>query len=500
MAHNTSAPALTPGNVIYLYGVLRDAIGVGKQTFITHVEAALADKRLTADDLGFDSTQALLEALGDGVKLTIFKGGRLYATLVAQPDWDAALEAASKKPDQKSTAKGNKPWKRKKGNKAIKPCCPKRVKREKQPDPQLEAPESLGAVPNAGVPAPQTAAEDSEAVKEPKLRNGNFSFDDTVEPAVDASLAKIDFVPDEGSAEPPAGQEDPVTPDDAPSIAVVVTYDPYTGNEEETVLTSTPGATSAPATAQPDVFIGQAAMCPPPAPKQDNVTKNDVPTGSKHAARTASETHANMAVDPRPASKSPHAAAAAPKPAGASASIPAAAPASGPAPASVPASAPAPASDPVLATTPDSTPATMSDPAPAATPAASPISTTVGASAPETKPMSTPAPKLPADLPVDFTSEVYCPAKILHELTLLYPLGADVLGIIGEYFQLACDRGDVEANRRRATFPIRYLEGRSRITALVRLVRRTPSAMGPLWAIDAVDTAGDSGAGDQECS
>lgn len=114
--------------------------------------------------------------------------------------------------------------------------------------------------------------------------------------------------------------------------------------------------------------------------------------------------------------------------------------------------------------------------------------------------MSTPAPKLPADLPVDFTSEVYCPAKILHELTLLYPLGADVLGIIGEYFQLACDRGDIEANRRRATFPIRYLEGRTRITALIRLVRRTPSAMGPLWAIDAVDTPGESGANDQECS
>lgn len=486
MAHNTSAPALTPGNVIYLYGVLRDAIGVGKQTFITHVEAALADKRLTADDLGFDSTQSLLESLGDGVKLTIFKGGRLYATLVAQPDWDAALEAASKKPDQKSTAKGNKPWKRKKGNKAIKPCCPKRVKREKQPDPQLEAPESLGAVPDAGVPAPQTAAEEPESVEEPKLRNDNLSFGDTVESVLDASLAKIDFVQDEGSAEPPAGQEDPVTPDDAPSIAVVVTYDPYTGNEEETVLTSTPGVTGAAAASQPDVFIGQAAMCPPPAPKQENATKNDVPTGSKRAARTASETHANMAVEPQPASKSPRVAAAAPKPAGASASIPVAAPASGPAPASAPASAPAPASG--------SAPASAT----AATPA--PISTTAGASAPETKPMSTPAPKLPADLPVDFTSEVYCPAKILHELTLLYPLGADVLGIIGEYFQLACDRGDVEANRRRATFPIRYLEGRSRITALIRLVRRKPSAMGPLWAIDAVDTPGESGADDQECS
>ena len=456
MAHNTSAPALTPGNVIYLYGVLRDAIGVGKQTFITHVEAALADKRLTADDLGFDSTQALLEALGDGVKLTIFKGGRLYATLVAQPDWDAALEAASKKPDQNSTAKGNKPWKRKKGNKAIKPCCPKRVKREKQPDPQLEAPESLGAVPNAGVPAPQMAAEEPESGEEPKLHNDNLSFGDTVEPALDTNLAKIDFVQDEGLMEPPTGQEDPVTPDDAPSIAVVVTYDPYTGNEEETVLTSTPGVANAAAAAQPDVFIGQAAMCPPPAPKQENATKNDVPTGSKRAARTESETHANMAVEPQPAS------------------------------------------DPVLATAPDSTPATASDPVLATAPA--PISMPAGASAPETKPMSTPAPKLPADLPVDFPSEVYCPAKILHELTLLYPLGADVLGIIGEYFQIACDRGDVEANRRRATFPIRYLEGRSRITALIRLVRRTPSAMGPLWAIDAVDTPGGPGADDQECS
>lgn len=498
MAHNTSAPALTPGNVIYLYGVLRDAIGVGKQTFITHVEAALADKRLTADDLGFDSTQALLEALGDGVKLTIFKGGRLYATLVAQPDWDAALEAASKKPDQKSTAKGNKPWKRKKGNKAIKPCCPKRVKREKQLDPQLEAPESLGAVPNAGVPAPQTAAEEPESDEEPKLRNDNFSFDDTVESALDASLAEIDFVQDEGSAEPPAGQEDPVTPDDAPSIAVVVTYDPYTGNEEETVLTSTPGATSAAAAAQADVFIGQAAMCPPPAPKQENATKNNVPTGSKHADRTASDTHANTAAEPQPTSKSPRAAAAAPKPADASASIPVAAPASG----SAPASAPAPASDPALATVPASVPAPapVSNPVLAPAPAPAPISTLAGASAPETKPVSTPAPKLPADLPVDFTSEVYCPAKILHELTLLYPLGADVLGIIGEYFQLACDRGDIEANRRRATFPIRYLEGRSRITALIRLVRRTPSTMGPLWAIDAIDTPGESGAYGQECS
>ncbi len=486
MAHNTSAPALTPGNVIYLYGVLRDAIGVGKQTFITHVEAALADKRLTADDLGFDSTQALLEALGDGVKLTIFKGGRLYATLVAQPDWDAALEAASKKPDQKSTAKGNKPWKRKKGNKAIKPCRPKRVKREKQPDPQLEAPESLRAVPNAGVPAPQTTAEEPASDEEPKLRNDNFSFDDTVESALDASLAEIDFVQDEGSAEPPAGQEDPVTPDDAPSIAVVVTYDPYTGNEEETVLTPTPGATSAAAAAQADVFIGQAAMCPPPAPKQENATKNDVPTGSKRTDRTASDTHANTAAEPQPASKSAHAAAAAPKPADASASIPVAAPASGS----------APASDPALATVRASVPA----PVPVSNPVLAPISTLAGASAPETKPVSTPAPKLPADLPVDFTSEVYCPAKILHELTLLYPLGADVLGIIGEYFQLACDRGDIEANRRRATFPIRYLEGRSRITALIRLVRRTPSTMGPLWAIDAIDTPGESGAYGQECS
>ncbi len=93
MATKVPAPQLTPNNRIYLYQLLSRELGCGKQTFMPAVEEALARERMTSDDLGFDSTRALLEALEEFVKLTVFKGGRIYATVMAQPAWDEALAA-----------------------------------------------------------------------------------------------------------------------------------------------------------------------------------------------------------------------------------------------------------------------------------------------------------------------------------------------------------------------------------------------------------------------
>ena len=81
-----------------MYRLLRDQLGCGKQTFITRVDEVLAQDRLTAEDLGFDSTLQLLEALGaDVVKITLFKGGRAYATVLPREDWDKALAAPETK-------------------------------------------------------------------------------------------------------------------------------------------------------------------------------------------------------------------------------------------------------------------------------------------------------------------------------------------------------------------------------------------------------------------
>ena len=90
MSKTIVRPTLSLGNHIYLYRLLRDAIGCGKQTFMTQVEEALAAGDMAAYDLGFESTRELLEELDDCIKLTVFKGGRLYATVIANEAWDAA--------------------------------------------------------------------------------------------------------------------------------------------------------------------------------------------------------------------------------------------------------------------------------------------------------------------------------------------------------------------------------------------------------------------------
>ena len=100
MSKTIVKPTLSLGNHIYLYRLLRDAIGCGKQTFMTQVEEALVAGDMAAYDLGFESTRELLEELDDCIKLTVFKGGRLYATVIANEAWDTALAKARTSPRQ----------------------------------------------------------------------------------------------------------------------------------------------------------------------------------------------------------------------------------------------------------------------------------------------------------------------------------------------------------------------------------------------------------------
>ncbi len=135
MSKTIVRPTLSLGNHIYLYCLLRDAIGCGEQTFMTQVEEALAAGDMAAYDLGFESTRELLEELDDCIKLTVFKGGRLYATVIANDAWDAAL---AKGEDKLKAAKGAKQSykKKKRGEKDLKAVRPKHVKR---PEPVVEA-------------------------------------------------------------------------------------------------------------------------------------------------------------------------------------------------------------------------------------------------------------------------------------------------------------------------------------------------------------------------
>ena len=258
MSKTIVRPTLSLGNHIYLYRLLRDAIGCGKQTFMTQVEEALAVGDMTAYDLGFESTRELLEELDDCIKLTVFKGGRLYATVIANEAWDAALAKGEDKP---KAAKGAKQSykKKKRGEKDLKAVRPKHVKRpepeamveaapEPEPETEIEVAIEVTAEAETGI----AATTDPEVISEQEATvELNEAPKSTTEEAADqpepAAFQNSDVFGDEAEddqSDEPADQDatestpEPETPQ--PAISLTVVYDPENANAGITTMASTP--------------------------------------------------------------------------------------------------------------------------------------------------------------------------------------------------------------------------------------------------------------------
>lgn len=284
MARTVDTPTLTQNNRIYLYRLLSHELGCGKQVFLPTVESALAGDRMTAEDLGYESTRALLEALDEFVKLTIFKGGRIYATVIAQPVWDEALAALESGSSAKSDggSKSGKPWKRKKADKALKPVRPKRVKR---PEPAYdaavpEAPESAKG--NASAQAvPENTAQistDQETVAEPERATAAQETSSGAErtPAHQDALTEPKRIADERTS--PAGAvHDKVAPSDTAST------------EQATDAPGKPAGTGrlAPGQAAQEAVVEQAAA-DGAAPDGTNDAADDPEQTSPHDAALTS--------------------------------------------------------------------------------------------------------------------------------------------------------------------------------------------------------------------
>ncbi len=126
-------PKINPGNRLYLYQLLSRELGVGKQTLLPRAEEVLTADGLCVEDLGCESTRELCEQLGEFVKLTVFKKGYVYATVLTNEEYDKALEALDRE-GAKTT--GNKPWKRRRGAKALKPVKPRHIEKAVEPEPE----------------------------------------------------------------------------------------------------------------------------------------------------------------------------------------------------------------------------------------------------------------------------------------------------------------------------------------------------------------------------
>lgn len=429
MSKTIVRPTLSLGNHIYLYRLLRDAIGCGKQTFMTQVEEALAAGDMTAYDLGFESTRELLEELDDCIKLTVFKGGRLYATVIANDAWDTALAKGEDKP---KAAKGAKQSykKKKRGEKDLKAVRPKHVKRpepeamvEAAPEPEPETEIEVAIEVTAEAETEIAATTDSEVISEQEATvELNEAPKSTTEEAADqpepSAFQNSDVFGDEAEddqSDEPADQDatestpEPETPQ--PAISLTVVYDPENANAGITTMASTP-------------IEAKSSV------ENENATQVELDTATANAPAIVES--ADSAAMPKVGTES------------------------------------------VLGTEPvpvvEVTPVNEQAFAPAMVPTPAPV-----------------APAIPEDFPIDFATEVFCPGPLLHQLSTYLPYGADTLGIVGEYYWIARERGTIEAARNRASFPLRYTQAGERREVAVRIRRNTAGGLGSTWAIDKVE-------------
>lgn len=418
MSKTIVKPTLSLGNHIYLYRLLRDAIGCGKQTFMTQVEEALAAGDMVAYDLGFESTRELLEELDDCIKLTVFKGGRLYATVIANEAWDAALAKGEDKPKAVKGAKQSYK-KKKRGEKDLKAVRPKHVKRA-EPEPVAETGIEAAIEVTAEAETEIAATTDPEVMSEQEATAElNEAPKSTTEEAANQpetpAFQNSDVFGDEAEDDQPDDQDaiestpEPETP--KPAISLTVVYDPENANAGITTMASTPieAKSSVENENAPQVELDTAAVDAPA-----------IVESADSAAMPKVGTESVLGTEPAP----------------------------------------------VVEVTPVNEQAF----APAMVPAPAPA-----------------APTIPEDFPIDFATEVFCPGPLLHQLSTYLPYGADTLGIVGEYYWIARERGTIEAARNRAIFPLRYTQAGERREVAVRIRRNTTGGLGAAWTIDKVE-------------
>ena len=369
MSKTIVKPTLSLGNHIYLYRLLRDAIGCGKQTFMTQVEEALAAGDMVAYDLGFESTRELLEELDDCIKLTVFKGGRLYATVIANEAWDAALAKGEDKP---KAAKGAKQSykKKKRGEKDLKAVRPKHVKRpepeamvEVVPEPEPETEIEVAIEVTAEAETEIAATTDPVVISEQEATAElNEAPKSTAEEAANLSETPAFQNSDVFGNEAEDDQSDEPTEQDAAEAASEPRYRslPSRSRSSMTPRTQTPASL-------PCIHAHRAK----PSVENENATQVEVETAAADAPVTVEPADSTIKPDSTPE--------------------------------------PAPVIKSVPTSACDQIPAPAPAPAPAAAPTPAPA-----------------APAIPKDFPVDFTTEIFCPGPLLHQLST-YLLRADTL-------------------------------------------------------------------------
>ena len=255
---------LTDANKLYLYRLLSNTLGIGRQAFLPRAVEALEAEGITPEGLGHTTAQDLFTALDGVCELTVFKGGRFYVTVTRNETFDAALAAGDE--SKKSIGKG-KPWKRKKG--ALKPVRPK-MRELKNTEEPIETPsteEVEEAV--AAVEAEQTQS--MALVEENVPAAPKATVAGVLQETIEKASAEATASPDVAEANSPQAD---ATASDAPAIPSILEQiaaqaAEFESSQEETVvanaaLETTHADEAAPAPAVPAAPVSTVPAAPVP--------------------------------------------------------------------------------------------------------------------------------------------------------------------------------------------------------------------------------------------
>lgn len=248
---------ITAGNALYLYRLLGRELGVGKQTSMARVAEVLEADGIWPEDLGCADVRALCEDLTDFAKVTAFKKGQVFVTVMRSEELDRMLERAGEPTAAEKAASKGKPWKHRKGAKAVKPQKPRHVEKP------VAEPAAEPAPDLAPEPMPELVAEPA-AEEEPQAEvavEKTAEAEVTSEPATKVEVASEPAAEPEPEPEPvpqaePEPEPAPAAPE--PSIKLTITFDPdpepelAPATEPEPVSTAAPTPAPAPAPARPE--------------------------------------------------------------------------------------------------------------------------------------------------------------------------------------------------------------------------------------------------------
>lgn len=493
----------TPGNKLYIYRLLRTAIGVGKQEFLPNVEKILTDDDIYPEDMGFESVLEMLRSFDEFVNLTEFKGGRVYVRLIARDDWDKWLDTAESEKASEHKPKGSKgrakPWKHaKKGPKVVHPVKPKhkvRLMPEPEEEPQVEQ------VVGSSEEEASLQAEKDASITESTTQSGRTAQEEAAqqpsESTTTATVAKPAEEPiaepviaaptsSQGSAQAKSVEQPPAVDSQKPQEAGNGATEARSAQEGSTQPQSTTAeANLTPATGGEQPLPTNAQKDRPrvaPSFPRIRLTIVSDGTGSESSVNSTQPTETNENRQRRSQKD---------ESTNASASIASAS--------AAPTSAPErPVQAPTDSTVSSADIASVTVPTRTAQDTLNATSEAKERSLAEFTPAEAPLSPVPAhgnrnsNLPTSFWNEVHCKDELLSILMRTLPFDVDLTRVLEEDWQVARATGMATGTRSKVVFPIRYL--RPDGTHIELTIRRISRPLGGKhWALMLVD--GDDGTG-----